>query len=491
MDTISAAADELATAPLLGCLLREAADPAGDTLHRTRAGGLLLRVPREHRPRTADLRTDHGWQRLSHAEIVKLVVDELTLLTGVVNDALPAEMIDSRDAVAAMLTARARTAPPADLWLRSEQSLVMGHPHHPAPKSRGGAPADTWLRYAPEAYAAFPLTLLGVRADAVAEEGDTSALDALGTAPPGYVPLAAHPWQLALLEQHPETRRAFTDGRLITLDATTGPAAATASVRTVHLAEEDLFLKFSLDVRITNDIRRLWRHDLRKLRATDTRVAAAFAGEAGVWLSDRGYRTVSGLHEEFAVVVRDGLRPHLLPGARPVLAAALAEGFDGNPLDTAPDPLAWWTAYLSHVLPPALRAFAGHGVALEAHLQNCLIAVDPDGMPVQAIFRDVEGVRTVDAVGRAKGWERLVYTLLVNHLMEIAGALADRHPSCADALWPAARREFARWAGDVPEVHALLAAPTVPAKTNLLLRWTSADGAAARYRPLPNPLRAP
>lgn len=36
----------------------------------------------------------------------------------------------------------------------------------------------------------------------------------------------------------------------------------------------------------------------------------------------------------------------------------------------------------------------------------------------------------------------------------------------------------------------LLRSPTLPGKTNLLLRWTGADGAAARYRPVPNPLRA-
>ena len=85
-----------------------------------------------------------------------------------------------------------------DPYLRSEQSLLTGHPHHPAPKARGGGPVAAWLPYAPEAHARFPLVLLGVREDAVVEEGDTSALDALGQAPPGYRLLPAHPWQLDL-----------------------------------------------------------------------------------------------------------------------------------------------------------------------------------------------------------------------------------------------------------------------------------------------------
>jgi siderophore synthetase component len=87
-------------------------------------------------------------------------------------------------------------------------------------------------------------------------------------------------------------------------------------------------------------------------------------------------------------------------------------------------------------------------------------------------------------VTRAAGWERLVYCLVVNHLTEIAAALAEHHPGLDP--WPAARRELARH--DLPEIPALLTSPTLPGKTNLLLRWTGADGADARYLPLPNPL---
>ncbi|MCO6716955.1 IucA/IucC family siderophore biosynthesis protein, partial [Streptomyces sp. CHB19.2] len=84
-----------------------------------------------------------------------------------------------------------------------------------------------------------------------------------------------------------------------------------------------------LDVRITNDIRRLWRHDLLRLRRTDTAVTEAFDAvpPPAAWLGDRGYRTADFAFEELAVVVRDGLRDRVLPGATPLLAAALVEGF--------------------------------------------------------------------------------------------------------------------------------------------------------------------
>ncbi|WP_193384325.1 IucA/IucC family protein [Streptomyces davaonensis] len=477
-------ADALAAAPLLNCLLREVAEPIarpGEPPAHRLPSGRLLRVCGERRPAGPELLVDGAWVRVGHAELVKLVAEELRRHTGLVNHELPAEIVDSRDAVAALLTARADATPPADPYQRSEQSLVTGHPHHPAPKARGGGPVAGWLPYAPEAYARFPLVLLGVRADTVVEEGDTRALDALGEAPPGYRLLPAHPWQLDLADLGP----AFADGRLIRLGTTEFETWPTAAIRTVYAPERDLFLKFSLDVRITNDIRRLWRHDLLKLRRTDAAVGRAFAAGPGAWLSDRGYRTADFAFEELAVLVRDGFRDRLRPGATPLLAAGLVEGFPGSPLDTTEDPVAWWDAYLDAVVPPVLTAFAEHGVVLEAHLQNTLVAVDPAGTPVQALFRDAEGVKLLADVDRAAGWERLVYCLVVNHLWEVGAALAERRPGLAP--WPAVRRALA--AHDLPEIPALLTAPTLPGKTNLLLRWTEADGAAARYCPLPNPLR--
>jgi len=483
-------ADAYATAPLLNCLLREVASPTAEPgVHRL-PGGRLLRVHGTRRPGNPELiAAPHSPDALhsldasrpldprplDHAALVKLVAEELRLHTGLDNPELPAEMLDSREAVAAILAARARTRAPEDLYRRSEQSLVTGHPFHPAPKARGGGPAAAWLPYAPEAYAEFPLTLLAVREDLVVEEGDVSALDALGDAPPGYRLLPAHPWQLELLGG--TLRQPLADERLIHLGTTAPEAWPTAAIRTVYDPAHDLFLKFSLDVRITNDIRRLWAHDLRKLRRTDEAAARALPGG---WLGDRGYRTASFAFEELAVLVRDGFGDL---GATPLLAAGLTEGFDGSPLAATTDPEGWWEAYLRAVVHPAVTAFAA-GVVLEAHAQNTLVAVDGTGTPVKALYRDAEGVKLLTDVDRAAGWERLVYTLVVNHLTEAAGALAEHHPGFDP--WPAVRREFARY--DLPEATALLSAPTLPGKTNLLLRWTGADGADARYLPLPNPL---
>ncbi|MBJ6622071.1 IucA/IucC family protein [Streptomyces sp. DHE17-7] len=82
-------------------------------------------------------------------------------------------MTDSRDAVAALLTARARTTRPYPTPART--ALITGHTHHPAPKARGGGPHTGWLPYAPEAHARFPLTLLAVRETRRGRMGHTGA----------------------------------------------------------------------------------------------------------------------------------------------------------------------------------------------------------------------------------------------------------------------------------------------------------------------------
>ncbi|SDG47535.1 Siderophore synthetase component [Lentzea fradiae] len=479
MEASSTDPDGVTTTALLNCLRREVAvrEPDGTLLlPRT---GVRLRAKEGRWPTEPEMFAG-TWRPVSWHELAVLTGEEL-------GDPPPGfldEVAGSRAAVAAVLAAR--PAPPADLYQRSEQALVAGHRYHPAPKDRGGLPPAEWLPYAPEVHARFSLAHLE---GSFTDDGDVPL-------PEGV--LLAHPWQLSLLGVEAEVA-----------DHEVWP---TSSVRTVYDPAADLFYKFSLDVRITNDVRRLWAHDLRwipplarLLRPVFEDVSAVHPGSA--FMVDRGYRTSPSCHEGLAVVVRDGLRQHVLPGVTPLLAAGISEGFEGNPVDGLdPDAaLRWFRRYVSVVVPPVLHAFFAHGVVMECHLQNVLVGVDAGGMPVQAIFRDPEGMRllprhadllsSVDGPGSArgvsetKGWERLQYCLVVNHLVEIAGAVLERHPGID--VWEQAREVFLGCARDLgrPErLTSLLESPFVPAKANLLLRWARAEGAASRYVDFPNPL---
>jgi siderophore synthetase component len=175
--------------------------------------------------------------------------------------------------------------------------------------------------------------------------------------------------------------------------------------------------------------------------------------------------------------------------------------------------LRWWEAYVRTVAFPVLHALFGHGVVLEPHLQNVLVGVDPDGLPVQAIFRDLEGVKLLSprhdawlatlepGVARAlandqeRGWNRVAYCLFVNHLAEVAAAIADRQPGPAlqleAALWVRAHEVLTGFASDhgwPSQLRAMLAGVPLPAKANLRLRWARAADREAVYLRVGNPL---
>jgi siderophore synthetase component len=89
-----------------------------------------------------------------------------------------------------------------------------------------------------------------------------------------------------------------------------------------------------------------------------------------------------------------------------------------------------------------------------------------------------------------RGWNRVVYCLLVNHLTEIAAAVADLHPHLEQTLWLDARKHFAAH-DHHPQIRALLAGVPLPAKANLRTRWSRTADRGATYIPAPNPLAAP
>ncbi|MDT0456637.1 IucA/IucC family protein [Streptomyces sp. DSM 41527] len=551
-------ADQAVAHTLLNCLLREVSGPE----HQTAVdhGRLLLRLPRRgvllrvalrrtsllgaHRftgpvsEQTADGWAEVGWRRLA-----EYVHAELSLRTGVDNEEFLDQIASSHRAVSAALAARTEqgtAAGPADgddwqaAYVTSEQSLLLGHRFHPTPKARTGDPT-AWQSYAPETGAVFPLLLLAVREELIAEEGAgdgaTAPLDALhADVPEGYRLLPVHPWQYELLRDHAGLAEALERDDIRVLGSSETPFAATASVRTLY--DGDAFLKFSLNVRITNCLRKNASYELSGAVALTRLLAPALADLAtrfpgAAVLREPAYRSLAlpgadgspdtELLEGFGVIVREGLSQRLLPGTTPLLAGAVADEYPTSPahisrlLDGAGPQAAleWWAAYLNLLVPPVLAAYFDHGLVLEPHLQNVLVCVDGDGMPAQVLFRDLEGTKLVPehhadllaslpeqvaapmTYDAQRGWDRVVYCLLVNHVAEMLAALADLHPDTETELWAQVRRTLQTHAdryGCPPRLAALLAGVPLPAKANLLTRWERKADREAGYVLLPSPL---
>ena len=90
---------------------------------------------------------------------------------------------------------------------------------------------------------------------------------------------------------------------------------------------------------------------------------------------------------------------------------------------------------------------------------------------------DLFFITGADAVAQILSWRDHDELWDLAHFVAVS---RSGHPLSAGGL--------PRQDASLPEIPGLLTAPTLPGKTNLLLRWTGADGAAARYLPLPNPL---
>ncbi|MEV8376113.1 IucA/IucC family protein [Kribbella sp. NPDC056861] len=539
-------ADHVVAHTLLNCVLREVSSPEhqgtvidGHLLIRLPRCGALLRVALRrtsligaHRF-TGPVATEGplGWTELSWQQLAEYVGQELALRSGFGNEEFLEQVALSHEGVTNALESRGEAGP--DRYLESEQALVFGHRFHPAPKSRSEG-ADSWTNYAPEARASFPLRYLAVREELLAEESltdqATALLDNLYDVPAGYRVLPAHPWQYELLQDNQALRGALARGDVLDLGTGGGHFTPTASVRTLHGAEA--FLKFSLNVRITNCLRKNAAYELtgavaitRLLAPALDDLAARFPDAA--MLREPAFRTLGlpgpdgtpdvSLFEGFGLIVRDSLDSVVRPGLTPLLAAAVADEYPTSSaqisrlLDGAgpEEALTWWTTYLRLLLPPVLAAYFDHGVVLEPHLQNVMVCVDDSNHPAQILFRDMEGTKLVPDQNAAllaqlpldvaqpmtydaqRGWDRVVYCLLVNNVSEVLAAIADQYPELEGELWETVRATLQSYAdehGSRPRLSALLAGVPLPAKANMLIRWARKADREAEYVLLPSPI---
>jgi siderophore synthetase component len=445
--------------------------------------------------------------------------------------------------------------PEADLFLTAEQSLLLGHPLHPTPKSREGLSEAEARLYSPELRGSFPLHWMAVDRSVLAtesawtEQGRTLPAEQLIARlcgdlqlPDHSVPLPLHPWQARELKHRPAVVALLDAGLLHDLGHHGDPWHPTSSVRTVHRPGAPAMLKLSLGVRITNSRRENLRKELHRgvevHRLLRTGLAEQWqAAHPGfdivrdpAWLAvdTAEGEPVPGLdvvvrHNPFgpgddAVCIAGLTSPRPWPG-RPGMHSRLAEvvarlaARTGRP--TGAVAAEWFLRYLNHVVRPVLWLDATAGIALEAHQQNTLVILDPDGWPVGGRYRDNQGYyfreshraeleRRLPGIGSASDTfvsddvtdERFAYYLGINNVFGLIGAFGAQRLADERVLI-AAFRQFLSATADLgsPLPAQLLDAPTLRSKANLLTRLRGLDeligpvDTQSVYVTITNPLR--
>ncbi|MFI9274789.1 IucA/IucC family protein [Kitasatospora sp. NPDC052896] len=432
---------------------------------------------------------------------------------------------------------RANPGPePDSAFLRAEQSLLLGHPLHPTPKSRDGLGPAQSAAYSPELRGSFALHWWAVDRELLASGSalDTDAtrltaelLGTPGLLPPGTAALPLHPWQAREAALRPAIARLLAEGRLHDLGAHGEPWHPTSSVRTVCRPGTPWMLKLSLGLRITNSRRENLRKELHRGLEVHRLLAAGLAAE---WHAEHpGFDIVRdpawigvdlpGLPEHVAGGLDTVLRQQpFAPGDRALCVAGLvaerplgeaAPGVPsalgdllralakrcGRPLQTVA--AEWFLRYLDAVVLPVLWLDGRAGIALEAHQQNSLVLLDADGWPSGGRFRDNQGYyfraahaerleRRLPGLGKASDTfvpdqvadERFAYYLGINHILGLIGAFGSQRLADEQVLLAALRGFLAgpaaRATGSTLPAH-LLDAPRLRCKANLLTRLHGLD----------------
>lgn len=440
-------------------------------------------------------------------------------------------------------------------FLATEQSLLLGHPLHPTPKSRDGLGPAQSAAYSPELHGSFPLHWYAVdrsllaAGSALPTPADRLTAELLGDPgllPPGTAALPLHPWQARELALRPAVAALLAEGLLHDLGPHGAPWHPTSSVRTVYRPGTPWMLKLSLGLRITNSRRENLRKELHRGLEVHRLLEAGLAAEwraahpgfdivrDPAWigvdhpaLGDPGGLDTVLRAQPFApadrvhclaglVAERPAGEGDTVPSRLGDILRALAARF-GRPVHTVA--AEWFLRYLDAVVLPVLWLDGAGGIALEAHQQNTLVLLDADGWPTGGRYRDNQGYYYREsAAGRLTarlpglGAEsdtflpdevidhHFVYYLGINHVLGLIGALGSQRLADENVLLAAFRRFLAgpRAAATGSTLPArLLDGAALPCKANLLTRVNGLDelvGPVATqsvYVDIPNPVAAP
>ncbi len=514
------AAQTAAVENLLRCWTRETGTtaPDGGVLRvPLPASGTALAVPVLHWSPTGHHRFGHP--RLARTPASAPPVDAVTLAALLVRETpagpdgpeVVARVADSVRRTAVFLDRRgpgghtaAETEP--DLFLAAEQSLLLGHPLHPTPKSRVGLTDDEARLYSPELRGSFPLHWLAVAPSVLAtdsawtERGRRVTAPRLiarlagdGPAPPeGYALLPLHPWQFRAVRHRPQTAALLDAGLLRDLGVHGAPWHPTSSLRTVHRTGAPAMLKLSLALHITNSRRENLRKELHRGVEVHRLLRTGLAREwhaahprfdvvrDPAWLAVDGPDggPVCGLdvvvrHNPFrpsddVTCVAGLVAPRPVPEgtSASVPRSRLAEIVTrlatrtGRPRGAVA--AEWFLRYLHHVVRPVLWLDARAGVALEAHQQNTLLLLDAEGWPAGGRYRDNQGYyfrasRRAELEARLPGIggrsdtfvadevtdERFAYYLAINNVFGLIGAFGSQGLADEGLLLAAFRRFLA------------------------------------------------
>lgn len=409
--------------------------------------------------------------------------------------------------------------PEPQSWEALECWTPEGHNLHPGAKTREGFSVEDQLAYSPDFASTLRLPWISVEKALLQASGEVPKIFDLGDR--WAVPV--HPWQRreVLPKAYAEE---WAEDRIADLEREPVEAYLSTSLRTVTPVDPKLpILKLSVGSLMTSTERSMSRHTVLQGPVYSELLRRVFE-RAPVWS-----KGVTILEEPGGLCWSDGedqtsrtrqlsllfrRRPETPSGWLPVPCSSLPQP-SGKNLSSR-----LWAEYFSRgagatanferycqiLIPFHLGLMMEFGLALEAHLQNCVVlwskdrpealwvrdwgGLRADSEKVRELFPDLweqldpASVTLTDAVAARR---KLLACLYSNHLTEVVGGLAAQFGLEESALWSVVaritRESLEPW-GDSPLAREILVEPwSVKSLLRLRLGAKGED-----YRALPNPL---
>jgi len=481
------------------------------------------------------------WQVLGTHAAIEALLEHMAMLTKTEpNTELQAQIHNSLHNMQQFLTHA--NVPYINALQHTEQSLLWGHPFHPSPKSRSGVQAEQLLQFSPEVGAAFQLHWFEINPVLLKELGSPviNKVSEKLTGRTGLYP--CHPWEAELVLQSTMYQQVNKKNLIRHLGPLGKVVWPTSSVRTLYHPELDVFLKCSIHVRLTNCIRKNAWYELESavgmtqlLAHTFEQVEHAHPGfrmlrePAACTLDLSKADTTTGndevikLQESFGIIFREQLQSqhtdiHMAGTlaawntvGQSQLAQLLEKQAQQRGANKAEFTLKWLHSYFKLLVPATLTLLFKHGVVLEPHLQNTVLALE-NGLPVRVWIRDLEGTkliphhwpsdrlkgfskRAIDSVhySEDQGWKRVSYCLLVNNIAEMIFHACHQTPGLEQQAWEMLGTLLHKTshALDTPQaLSALLNGQSLASKNNLKTRLFKKADRLSDYTFLSHPLTA-
>lgn len=318
-------------------------------------------------------------------------------------------------------------------YLRSEQSLLLGHPFHPYPKACIQFSREERFEYLSEHGNPIRLSWIAVRKDILYSKNsknfnhdwhsELARRDLLASNAESffnalesdeYVLIPTHPWQWKVLKYDDDVKKYLEQQDIIEVGSGACQWFATSSQRSLYCPKLKTNLKFSMSLKLTNSIRHLSASEVvRGLQVDEV------FGSDELFAFKRNYPFFDILREPACVGILDNsggpidksfvllretvdhdsvANTHLLatlaqdcPWGGDSLLVDLVKKYahsENIPYEAAAKN--WLKFYFERCVEPLMELACNYGILLGAHMQNILVQMK-DHLPEKVFFRDCQG----------------------------------------------------------------------------------------------------